>query len=90
MARLFSLNFQFREKSYTALIAITTPNNGQPEYTVSLFDEAVRQLLPEGKLCFHQVADLHSEAERQPPMLTELMESLSSALHHKLEEVQTP
>lgn len=86
MARLFSLNFQFQEQQYTALIGVSTSAQGAVEYTVSVYDEAVQQLLPEGKLCFHHLADLQSY-DGQLPKVRELLDSLSAALHHRLEEV---
>lgn len=82
MARLFTINFNYQEKEYTALISESAASDGRKAYTVSIYEEALQDLLPEGKLCFNQISELEARALRQPSA-SELMHSLSTALHSR-------
>ncbi len=59
MARLFTLNFEFRSMHYTALV--TCPRQEEDTcFKVSIYDEALQYLVPDGKLL------LSTNGEEQP------------------------
>jgi hypothetical protein len=48
MSRVFTIQFAFKEKSYTALVSFSTEHS----YVVRYLDEEVNSLMPEKKLVF--------------------------------------
>ncbi|OLY91731.1 hypothetical protein SAMN05444008_10313 [Cnuella takakiae] len=84
MARIFSIDFDFQHHQYTALVTAYSNQGKYPRYTVVPGDEHLKQLLPEGRIIFNSIADLCPIAEKES-RLHELILSIASALHQKLE-----
>lgn len=83
MARIFSIAFNFKNENFTALVTTGTVSNGDNQFTVSPVDDALKDLLPAGKLSFRNLNDLDRLADSQP-QLHELASSIASALHQKI------
>jgi hypothetical protein len=52
MARLFTLNFHFKEKTYTALVSFRTIGYDM-SFQVRYMDNEIHQIIPGGRLMFN-------------------------------------
>jgi hypothetical protein len=83
MARLFSIDFIFKEQPYTALVTAGAAPDGVTHYKISPNDEQLKHLLPGGSISFSTLSDLQPLAEKQPRM-HELMNCMALALFQKV------
>ena len=83
MARLFSIDFIFKQQHYTALVTAGAAPDGITRYKISPNDEQLKQLLPEGSISFSTLSDLQPLAEKQP-RIHELMNCMALALYQKV------
>lgn len=83
MARIFSIDFDYQQRQYVALVTASKSDGGDLQYVVAPYDDLLKELLPEGKINFNDPSDLRPVAEMQPK-LHELVLSMTSALHRKL------
>ena len=56
MSRVFTLNFTYKERVYTALISFHAPGNGS--YHVRYLDEELNEIIAANKLVVNVKADL--------------------------------
>jgi len=84
MARLFSIDFDFQNQHYSALVTVGSAANGNARYMVATNDDDLKTLLPGGKLSFNDLSDLGPIAESQP-RLQGLLLSMVMAMHQKLQ-----
>lgn len=88
MARIFSIGFDYQHQHYTALVTACSAANSNARYVVMPNDDKLKDLLPNGKISFNSLSDLRPMAEKQP-WLNELVLSVASALHQKLEHASS-
>jgi hypothetical protein len=85
MARLFTLNFHFREKPYSALVTIRD-NGYDMVCIVKYMDEELHQVIPSGKFVFQLSGEVNCGIGSNPD-LEELIACTSQAIaeHLKME-----
>ena len=83
MARFFTTSFQFRHQTYTALVSIQNKEDSLC-IQIRLQDELLQALLPDGLLRICERHDGPSTLDDQPPVVQELVHSVSDAVSHYL------
>lgn len=82
MARLFSIDFEYEQQRYTALVSLCNGENGGLSFTVAPTDEYIRKLLPNGKVQFSNPQEIGESCYNSK--LHHLVLSLASAVQQKM------
>jgi hypothetical protein len=77
MARIFTVDFEFNGGQHAALVAVRKFGEQAEQFEVSLRDETLYDLVPEGVVYF-SISD--ENAASQPPARAELVLSLKKAV----------
>lgn len=86
MSRIFKLNFNFRKKTYTALVSLKTIGYDL-SFLVRYLDKELSEIIPGGKLMFH-LSGIVEGADMDSLLAKELLSCTSDAIsgYLKLED----
>jgi hypothetical protein len=83
MARFFTTSFQFRHRTYTALVSVQQKEDNLC-IQIKLQDELLQALLPEGLLRICERQEGPATLDGQPAVVQELVHSVSNAVERYL------
>lgn len=88
MARFFTTSFQFRDRTYTALVSVQNKADNLC-IQIKLQDELLQALLPDGLLRICERNEAPLSLDSQPAVVQELVHSVSDAVsrylsHHRV------
>ncbi len=86
MARVFSLDFEYKGETYTAIVTITK-DDSEPSISVYVPETELHNILPDGKIILSSQQKLQGEPYMTAPV-HELLNSILSAV--KAHEENTP
>jgi hypothetical protein len=86
MARMFSLDFEYKDVTYTAVVTIIKADSECP-ISVYLPDTELHYILPDGKVTFNSPQELQMDTNKTAPV-QELLNCILTAL--KAHEENTP
>jgi len=86
MARLFSVDFNFKEESYTAMVNSYMKDH-DIFFEIRLYDTALYSILPEGKLSYKGKKGYENLDGYEYPYSRELIHAIAGAIDTRLEKI---
>lgn len=86
MDRLFSVDFNFRDESYTALVKSYMKDN-EVSFDIKLYDPALHSILPEGKLSYKGRNGYEILDNFNYPFSRELILAIAVAIDNRLAKI---
>jgi hypothetical protein len=86
MARLFSVDFNFKDESYTALVN-SYMKDKEISFDIKLYDPALYNIFPEGKLSYKGRKGYETLGDFNYPHSRELIEAIAGAIDRRLAKI---
>lgn len=86
MVRLFSVDFNFKDESYTALVNSYMKDN-EISFDIKLYDPALHSILPQGKLSYKGRKGYETLGDFNYPHSRELIKAIAGAIDSRLAKI---
>ena len=83
MARIFTTNFQFNQKSYDAIVTIIA-RDGKINFTIKVMDMELQELIPNGMVSYEGKEGFERISAINNTISQALMRSISGAIENHL------